>query len=157
PACRTASGAGSAPPAAAATGSTPTSANSHHTAETGGKVRHQVPAVPAWLSGSAMSSMAGSRARNGQEKGRMATPKVRLTSGDISRQTSVVTTSAPRRAASGGGVRATGQASRTRTGVSADRANTNPASSTANQSQDSSGLYSQRRSWKIASGGRALI
>jgi hypothetical protein len=42
--------------------------------------------------------MAGSSARNGQENGRMASPKVRLTSGDISRQASVVTTMAPRSA-----------------------------------------------------------
>lgn len=101
----TASGGGSAVLTAAAAVSTANSASSHHTAEAGGRVRHQVPASPAWLSGSAISSMAGSRARNGQEKGRMATPNVRLTSGDISRQASVVTTRAPRRAASGGGVR----------------------------------------------------
>src|SRR6516162_11846714 len=109
----TASGGGSAVLIAAAAESTANSTSSHHTAEAGGRVRHQVPARAAWLSGSAISSMAGSRARNGQEKGRMATPKVTLTSGEISRQASVVTTIAPRRAASGGGVRWAGQASLT--------------------------------------------
>ncbi len=156
PATGTASGAGSAALTAAAVVSTMNSASSHHAAETGGRVRHQVLATPAWLSGSAISSMAGSRARNGQEKGRMASPKVRLTSGDISRQARVVTTSAPRRAASDGGVRCAGQASLTSAVFSADRAASSPASSRANQSQDRWVLYSQRRSWNIASGGSAV-
>src|SRR5262249_27800354 len=107
------------------------SASSHHAAETGG---------------SAISSMAGTSARNGQEKGRMATPKGRLTSGDISRQAGAVAPSAVRSAASDGGAGYAGQASRTSTVFSPARAASSPASSRANQSQDRWVLYSQRRS-----------
>jgi hypothetical protein len=66
----------------------------------------------------------------------MASPKVRLTSGDISRQASVVTTMAPRSAASGGGVRRAGQASRTMAVFSTARATSSPVSSRPNQGQD---------------------
>src|SRR5215469_10879561 len=157
PAIGTALVTGSAAMAAAAAVSTANSVSSHPAAPGVGRVRHQVSATPAWLSGSAIRSMAGSMARNGQENGRMATPNVRLTSGDISRHAKTVTTSAPRRAAIGRGrVRPAGQASWTRAVFSTDRASSSPASSRLNQSQDRCVLYSQRRSWKIASGGSAV-
>src|SRR5581483_7218013 len=103
------------PMRAAASDSTMNSVSSQPTAAAGGRVRHQPPARPAWLSGTAISSMAGSIARNGQENGTIATPKVRLTSGDITTHANVVTASARPNAAAGVGVVSlAGQASRTR-------------------------------------------
>ena len=96
-------------------------------------------------------------ARNGQEKGRIATPRVRLTTGDMSRNAKAVKPSAERNASSvAGGSTAPGQARRTSREFTADRARISPASSRMNSSQERCALYNQRRSWKTASGGRAV-
>jgi hypothetical protein len=81
--------------------------------------------------------MTGSVARKGQEKGRIATPSVRLATGEMSRQANTVKPRAHRSAGSGAGAfPVAGQASRTSTAFTAERARISPASSRANSSQD---------------------
>src|SRR5262249_60383296 len=112
-------------------------ASSHPAAAGVGSLRHQALAIPPWLIGTAISSMTGSVARKGQEKGRIATPSTRLATGEMSRQANTVKPRAQRRAASGASaVPLTDQASRTSTEFTAERARISPASSRANSSQD---------------------
>ena len=128
---------GSWPMTAAATDRNAKSASSHPAAASEGSLRHQAPAMPPWLIGTAISSMTGSVARKGQEKGRIATPSARLATGDMSRQANTVKPRAQRRAASGAGASpVVGQASRTSTEFTAARARISPASSRTNCGQD---------------------
>jgi hypothetical protein len=137
PATGTVTAIGSWPMTAAATDKIAKSASSHPAAAAEGSLRHQALAIPPWLSGSATSSMTGNVARKGQEKGRIATPSARLATGEMSRQANTVKPRAQRKAGSGAGARpAAGQASRTSTAFTAERARIRPASSRVNSSQD---------------------
>ena len=61
-------------------------------ARAGGSRRHQAWPTPPWLSTSAVLSMIGTAARNGQENVTRATPNISVTTGDITSPTRMVST-----------------------------------------------------------------
>ena len=148
---------GRRPITAATSDSVTKSATSQYIARTGGRARHQDPRMPAWLSGSEMSSITGTVARNGQENGRIATPSAIAATGDSSRHATVVSAVADRtKSPQPGTGTSRGQASRASAAFRTERIPSTAASSTANPSQDRSYPYIQRRSWKTASGATAV-
>ncbi len=148
---------GRRPITAATTDSVAKSASSQAIARGGGRVRHQDPRMPPWLSGSEMSSMTGTVARKGQENGRMATPSAIAATGESSRQDTAVSPVADRNMSPRPGTGTfRGQASRARAVFRADRIPRTAASRSAKPAQDRSYPYIQRRSWNRASGATAV-
>ena len=133
------------------------SATSQPAERSGGRVRHHQLAVPPWLSSSANRISAGSAPRNGQEKGSRATPNVKVTSGDISSPAHRVSmVPEPSRTTGRGRTCPCGQASQARAASSTLRAITTTIRVNAKRGQVPPNPNSQRRSWKTASGARAV-
>ena len=95
-----------------------------------------------------MPTMIGSAARNGQEKGRIATPNASVTAGDSSSQASAVSAMQDPNARLSFGARSSrGQASRSSAVSMADLARSTAEKTAAKPAQDWPSANSQRRSW----------